>query len=126
MNNFGHCCHFLLFSGTPPVIHSSLFIKKMDVRKSLEAPIKIQGIDASDLGLSLVLWLSSCILMSVLRSMFTISAYFYLLSFLNLIVILWLLKRASKRKHPSFLRSEIAWEMMLVNQIETLQPKAIL
>jgi hypothetical protein len=47
----------------------------MEIRKSLENPIKIQGIDASDLGLSLVLWISSCILMSVLRSLFNISPY---------------------------------------------------
>jgi hypothetical protein len=89
----------------------------MEVRKSLEIPIKIQGIDASDLGLSLVLWLSSCILMSVLHSLFAISPYFYLLSFVSLLVILWMLKRASTKKHPSFLRSEISWETMQPNEI---------
>ena len=98
----------------------------MDIRKSLETPIKIQGIDASDLGLSLVLWLSSCILMSILRSLFAISPYYYFISFVSLVVILWALKRASKKKHPSFLRSEISWKMMQTNRIKVQQPKAIL
>jgi len=91
----------------------------MEVRKSLESSIKIQGIDASDLGLSLVLWVSSCVFMSVLRSMFNISAYFYFISFVSLIVVLYFLKRASKKKHPSFLRSEISWEAIQTNEIET-------
>jgi hypothetical protein len=95
----------------------------MEIRKSLENPIKIQGIDASDLGLSLVLWLSSCILMSLLRSLFGISPYYYLLSLVSLILILLLLKRASKQKHPSFLRSEISWQFMQINLIHLQQPK---
>ena len=98
----------------------------MEIRKSLENPIKIQGIDASDLGLSLVLWISSCILMSVLRSLFNISPYYYLLSLVSLILILVLLKRASKKKQPSFLRSEISWQFMQTNLIDVQQPKVLL
>jgi hypothetical protein len=98
----------------------------MEIRKSLENPIKIQGIDASDLGLSLVLWISSCILMSVLRSLFNISPYYYIISLVSLILILLLLKRASKKKHPSFLRSEISWQFMQTNEITLQQPFIIL
>lgn len=98
-------------------------LDNMEIRKSLEIPIKIQGMDASDLGLSLVLWISSCILMSVLRSLFNIASYYYLLSLVSLVLILLLLKRASKKKHPSFLRSEISWKLMQTNLIDVQQPK---
>lgn len=91
----------------------------MEIRKSLEQPIKIQGIDASDLGLSLVLWIGSCILVSILRTTFGVSPYFYLLSFMSLIGLLLLLKRASKQKHPTFLRSEISWRFMQATQIRS-------
>jgi hypothetical protein len=97
--------------------------KAMQVKKSLETPIQIQGIDASDLGLSLVLWISSCILMSILRSLFQISPYYYLISFVSLIAILIALKKASKKKHPSYLRSAISWLFLQANQIEMQQPK---
>lgn len=85
--------------------------------KAIEKPSMILGMPVTDLVLVLVLLVAMVLLGAVLGIFMPVSKYYYLLSMLVIMVLLFVLRYFNRQQHPDFIKSFIAYHWLQAREI---------
>jgi hypothetical protein len=107
------------------VVKVALTEIKMLIKKSLEKPTLIVGVEMGDLMLYLVTSFGFVIVLSVMRTFIPIPAWVNLILLSVLVLGFIALRKMTKKKQTSFLKSWLFWHLSAPKKIIMDKPKFI-
>lgn len=107
------------------VVKEALTEIKMLIKKSLEKPTLIVGVEMGDLMLYLITSFGFVIVLSIMRTFLPIPAWVNLILLSVLVVGFIALRKMTQKKQPNFLKSWIFWHLSAPRKIIMDKPKFI-
>jgi hypothetical protein len=98
---------------------------KMLIKKSLEKPTLIVGVEMGDLMLYLITSFGFVIVLSVMRTFIPIPAWVNLILLVVLVLGFIALRKMTQKKQTSFLKSWLFWHLSAPKKIIMDKPKLI-
>lgn len=97
----------------------------MIIRKSLEKPTLIAGVEMGDLMLFLITGFGFVIVLSVMRSFISIPSWVNLILLAAIVAGFVLLRKMTENKQANFLKSLIFWYLSAPKKVEMDKPKLL-
>lgn len=103
----------------------ALIVIDMNIRKSLEKPTLIAGVEMGDLMLFLITGFGFVIVLSIMRTFLPIPSWVNMVLLGVLLAGFIALRKMTAKKHATFLKSLIFWYLSAPKKVEMTQPKLL-
>lgn len=103
----------------------ALTVIDMNIRKSLEKPTLIAGVEMGDLVLFLITGFGFVIVLSIMRTFLPIPAWVNIVLLGVLVAGFMALRKMTAKKHATFLKSLIFWCLSAPKKVEMSKPKLL-
>jgi hypothetical protein len=103
----------------------ALMVIDMNIRKSLEKPTLIAGVEMGDLVLFLITGFGFVIVLSIMRTFLPIPSWVNIVLLGILAAGFIALRKMTAKKHATFLKSLIFWYLSAPKKVEMSKPKLL-